>query len=122
LRSLGVKIAIDDFGTGYSSLAYLRRLPIDEVKIDRSFVWDLDGGGPGASMVSAIVAIAGSLGISTVAEGVESETQVSQLEELGCEEGQGYLFARPVPAKNLAATLRDLGSASPPKLRAVSHG
>jgi diguanylate cyclase (GGDEF)-like protein len=120
LRACGVKVSIDDFGTGYSSLAYLRRLPIDEVKIDRSFVWDLDEQGPGASMVSAVVAIAGSLGITTVAEGVETEAQLEQLHELGCDEGQGYLFSRPVPADQLLDVLRDLGCASPPRLRAVT--
>jgi diguanylate cyclase (GGDEF)-like protein len=120
LRNCGVRISIDDFGTGYSSLAYLRRLPIDEVKIDRSFVWDLDDEGPGASMVSAVVAIAGSLDIATCAEGVETQAQLDQLTELGCAEGQGYLFSRPVPAEQLLDVLRELGCASPPRLRAVS--
>jgi diguanylate cyclase (GGDEF)-like protein len=120
LRSCGVKISIDDFGTGYSSLAYLRRLPVDEVKIDRTFVASLDREGPGASMVAAVVAIADSLEIATVAEGVETEAEAEQLAELGCGQAQGYLFSPAVPSSGLVEVVRRIGSASGPRLRSVS--
>jgi diguanylate cyclase (GGDEF)-like protein len=120
LRSCGVKISVDDFGTGYSSLAYLRRLPIDEVKIDLTFVHALDREGPGASMVAAVVAIADSLDITTVAEGVETEEQAEVLTGLGCLEAQGYLFSPPVPSHELVGVIKGIGSASGPRLRSVS--
>jgi EAL domain-containing protein (putative c-di-GMP-specific phosphodiesterase class I) len=119
LRSCGVKISVDDFGTGYSSLAYLRRLPIDEVKIDLTFVHALDREGPGASMVAAVVAIADSLGITTVAEGVETEEQAEVLTGLGCLEAQGYLFSPPVPPRDLVGVVKGIGSASDPRVRSV---
>jgi Amt family ammonium transporter len=102
LKDLGVELAIDDFGTGYSSLAYLRRFPVDVLKIDRSFV---DGLGPDAddsAIVSVIVSLARTLGLECVAEGVETVEQLSGLRTLGCEQAQGYYFARPhpVPAVN----------------------
>jgi EAL domain-containing protein (putative c-di-GMP-specific phosphodiesterase class I) len=115
-----VKISVDDFGTGYSSLAYLRRLPIDEVKIDLTFVHALDREGPGASMVAAVVAIADSLGITTVAEGVETEEQAEVLTGLGCLEAQGYLFSPAVPSRELVGVIKEIGSASGPRLRSVS--
>ena len=120
LRACGVKISIDDFGTGYSSLAYLRRLPVDEVKIDRTFVAALDREGPGASMVAAVVAIANSLEITTVAEGVETEDEAEALTELGCVEAQGFLFSPAVPPDGLVDVVRRIGSASGPRLRSVS--
>ena len=123
VRSCGVKLSIDDFGTGYSSLAYLRKLAVDEVKIDRSFVNDMvqDDGGAGASVVAAVVAIAGSLGITTVAEGVETTEQAEMLRELGCTEAQGFLFSRPVPASEIGQRLEDLGMVSGPRLRMVQN-
>jgi diguanylate cyclase (GGDEF)-like protein/PAS domain S-box-containing protein len=99
LRSLGVGIDIDDFGTGYSSLTYLRRFPVDALKIDRSFVGGMDGRTEDQEIVRAIVSLAAALGIMTVAEGVETEEQLARLQELGCDLGQGYLFARPVEAE-----------------------
>jgi diguanylate cyclase len=121
VRSCGAKISIDDFGTGYSSLAYLRGLAIDEVKIDRAFVKDLEGsGGPGASVVSAVVAITSSMGIATVAEGVETQEQVDILRELGCVEAQGFHFGRPVPGLEIAELLERIGMASGPRLRVVN--
>ena len=120
LRACGVKISIDDFGTGYSSLAYLRRLPVDEVKIDRTFVSALDREGPGASMVAAVVAIANSLEITTVAEGVETEEEAEVLTELGCVDAQGFLFSPAVPSEALVDVVRRIGSASGPRLRSVS--
>ena len=98
-----MRIAIDDFGTGYSSLAYLRRLPVDEIKIDRQFVSNLGQDRSDDSLVAAILAMANSLGYTSVAEGVETELQVSRLLELGCEHAQGFAFATPCPR----ATPRD---------------
>ena len=101
LRRIGVRIAIDDFGTGYSSLAYLQRLPIDRLKIDRSFIQGLSNGGNGGAIVEAIVAIGRSLNLEVLAEGVETAAQVEQLRSLGCELAQGYLFGKPVSPKQL---------------------
>jgi diguanylate cyclase (GGDEF)-like protein/PAS domain S-box-containing protein len=103
LKRLGVQLSIDDFGTGYSSLSYLMRLPIDEVKIDRSFLKDLAGGG--GAIVRAILAMAASLGLRVVAEGVETAEQVEILKIDGCRQVQGYFFARPMPPEDLAKLL-----------------
>jgi diguanylate cyclase (GGDEF)-like protein len=101
LALLGVRISIDDFGTGYSSLAYLQRLAVDEVKIDKSFVADL-GVRPGAeAIVRSVIDLARNLDLRVVAEGVETETALARLRELGCDEAQGYLFARPMTASAL---------------------
>jgi len=101
LKAMGVKLAIDDFGTGYSSLAYLSRFPIDKLKIDRSFLHQLDDASQGAVIVEAIIGLARSLGLRTIAEGVETEAVAARLLQLGCQEAQGYYFARPVPASEL---------------------
>jgi EAL domain-containing protein (putative c-di-GMP-specific phosphodiesterase class I) len=93
---LGVQIAIDDFGTGYSSLAYLEQFPVTQIKIDRSFVTPLDDPRREAGLVHAIVEIGRALGLTTVAEGIETPNQLRRLRELGCVLGQGYLFARPL--------------------------
>jgi len=98
IRSLGSRVAIDDFGTGYSSLGYLAHFPVGELKIDQSFVRDIFPEGKMRSIVAAIIAMAKSLGIETVAEGIETEEQHRYLREQGCDTGQGYLFARPVEA------------------------
>jgi diguanylate cyclase (GGDEF)-like protein len=121
LRDYGVRISIDDFGTGYSSLAYLKRLPIDELKVDRTFVSELGEDDANSSLVDAIVAIAGSLGISTVAEGVETAEQAALLRDLGCAEAQGYFYSKPVPFDQLDQALHDLGLVRRPRLRAVPH-
>jgi diguanylate cyclase (GGDEF)-like protein len=97
IRALGVKVAIDDFGTGFSSLSYLARLPVDTLKIDRSFVLDMTAGPQGLALVSTIINLAHSLKLCVVAEGVETEEQSRLLTLLDCDEMQGYLFARPVP-------------------------
>jgi EAL domain-containing protein (putative c-di-GMP-specific phosphodiesterase class I) len=106
IAALGVGIAIDDFGTGYSGLAYLKRLPIDTVKIDQSFVRDLTIDPDDAAIVTAIVAMARSLGVDVIAEGVETEEQVTELQRLGCYRAQGFLLSRPMPAAAIARLLR----------------
>ncbi|MDH3210551.1 MAG: bifunctional diguanylate cyclase/phosphodiesterase, partial [Burkholderiaceae bacterium] len=105
LRELGVKLSIDDFGTGYSSLSYLRRFPIDQLKIDRSFVIDMVGNADAAAIAGAIVSLGTSLGLELVAEGVETQQQACLLRDMGCRMMQGYYFARPVPADEIAALL-----------------
>jgi diguanylate cyclase (GGDEF)-like protein/PAS domain S-box-containing protein len=98
LRSLGVTIAIDDFGTGFSSLSYLARLPVDTLKIDRSFITDMTASPEGLSLVATIINLAHSLKLNVVAEGVETDEQARLLRLLGCDEMQGFLFSKPVPA------------------------
>jgi diguanylate cyclase (GGDEF)-like protein len=98
IKALGVEVAVDDFGTGYSSLSYLQRLPVDVLKIDRSFVQGLGEGARDRSIVAATVALAHALDLRVVAEGVETQTQLEVLRELGCDMVQGYLFAKPLPA------------------------
>jgi diguanylate cyclase (GGDEF)-like protein/PAS domain S-box-containing protein len=95
LRAIGTRLSIDDFGTGYSSLAYLRRFPVDELKIDRSFITDLDSDPYDATLVAAVIAIGEALGLRVVAEGVETAEELAALRDLGCQYAQGYLFARP---------------------------
>jgi diguanylate cyclase (GGDEF)-like protein len=101
LRALGVAIAIDDFGTGYSSLSYLEKLPIDRLKIDRSFVQNIGQEGGSGRIVALIIRLAHQLGFRTIAEGIESEAQVNKLQELGCEEGQGFLLGKPMTESDL---------------------
>jgi diguanylate cyclase (GGDEF)-like protein/PAS domain S-box-containing protein len=108
LKERGVLIALDDFGTGYSSLSYLHRLPIDKLKIDRSFVQDLPKGISNASVPRAIVGLGRSLGLSVIAEGVETEEQLQLLRDLTCESYQGFLFSRPIPVEQLDPLLAKL--------------
>ena len=103
LRAMGVTIAIDDFGTGYSSLNYLKRMPIDSLKIDRSFVHDITEDGDGAEIVSTIINLAHNLKLKAVAEGVETAEQAEFLRARGCDEVQGYLISRPVSAEDLVS-------------------
>ena len=108
VREMGMHIALDDFGTGYSSLAYLSKLPVDTVKIDRGFVRGMSENSGDASIVAAIISLAHSLRLQVVAEGVESEQQAQTLAQLGCDMAQGYLFSPPVPAARLEALLKAL--------------
>jgi diguanylate cyclase (GGDEF)-like protein len=105
LKDLGVQIAVDDFGTGYSSLSYLHRFPIDTLKIDQSFVREIDGDGGEAIIVSAIIAMGKSLKLRVVAEGIETRQQLAFLRSNACAEGQGYYFTRPVAAEAFAGLL-----------------
>lgn len=108
LNQIGVEISIDDFGTGYSSLAYLTSLPISELKIDRSFVRDLGETPQSSAVVSAIIALARALGLRVIAEGVETTSQMEVLYSLGCHICQGFLFARPMPAAQVATWLNEV--------------
>ncbi|KUJ72515.1 bifunctional diguanylate cyclase/phosphodiesterase [Thiomicrospira sp. WB1] len=103
LQSAGVEISIDDFGTGYSSLAYIKHLNIDRIKIDKRFVEDLDQNPESRSIVGAIITMGHSLGLRVLAEGIETQSQLDQLRQLGCDEGQGFFLSRPVAAETFAA-------------------
>ena len=106
LRGLGLHLSVDDFGTGYSSLTYLKRFPVEAIKVDRSFVTGLGLEADDTSIVEAVVRLGHSLGLSVVAEGVETPLQLNRLRELGCDKAQGYLFGRPRPAGITAAERR----------------
>lgn len=105
LKALGVKLAIDDFGTGYSSLSYLRQFPVDTLKIDRSFVDGLGRDAQDTELVRSVIAMAKSMSLAVTSEGIETTAQLSQLQELGCDRGQGFYFARPLPPEAFTAAL-----------------
>ena len=103
VHDLGFRIYLDDFGTGYSSLSYLKRFPVDVLKVDKSFVRDMSEDNNDRALVKAIVNMASSLGLAVVAEGVETLSQISLLENEGCRYVQGYYFSKPVPAEEFDA-------------------
>lgn len=114
LKEIGVAIALDDFGIGYSSLARLHRFPLDSLKIDRSFVDSLDEGPQANAIVAAVVGLAGSLGLHTVAEGIEEPRQAERLRSLGCEAGQGHLWSPAVDGQAALALLHAAGTGAVP--------
>ncbi len=109
LRELGVRVAIDDFGTGYSSLRYLRELPVDAIKLDRSFVHGLESSAGALAIVEGITALAHAIGLAVTAEGIETEGQLAHLQAIGCDRGQGFLLGKPMPA-----TAEPPGRSGPP--------
>jgi EAL domain-containing protein (putative c-di-GMP-specific phosphodiesterase class I) len=115
LKELGIQLAIDDFGTGYSSLSYLKRFPVDTLKIDRSFVSGLGQDAQDTAIVRSVVDLAKTLNLSVTGEGIETADQQAQLAELGCDQGQGFLFARPAPA----AVVEDVLRGARPRRRAA---
>ncbi|MFG3710519.1 putative bifunctional diguanylate cyclase/phosphodiesterase [Micromonospora sp. NPDC049460] len=121
LRDEGVRLALDDFGTGYSSLSLLSRIPVHELKVDRSFVTAMEGSAEAAAVIRSTLDLGRSLGLDVVAEGVESEPQRRALWELGCTAGQGHLFARPMPANTLLAAFRRGSGGSPGALAPPLH-
>jgi EAL domain-containing protein (putative c-di-GMP-specific phosphodiesterase class I) len=105
LKAAGVRISLDDFGTGYSSLSYLQRFPFDKIKIDRSFVWEMEHNADSMAIVRAVIALGHSLRITVTAEGVETEAQLALLQSESCDQVQGYLLGRPAPFSDLGALL-----------------
>ena len=108
LSQLGIDIAIDDFGTGYSSLAYLKKLPLNKLKIDQSFVKDVVTSEEDSAIIKAIIALAKSLNLNIIAEGVEEEIQKQFLQTNHCDNFQGYLFAKPLPSQKITKLLQEL--------------
>ena len=109
LRQRGLGISVDDFGTGYSSLAYLKRLPVDALKLDQSFVAGLGEDGDDVVIAAAVVVMAQALGLRVVAEGVETQTQLSVLRAMGCDLVQGYLFTSALPPDELRSWVAERG-------------
>jgi EAL domain-containing protein (putative c-di-GMP-specific phosphodiesterase class I) len=106
-KEMGIEISVDDFGTGYSSLSYLKQLPINTLKIDRSFVKDIPYDEDDVTITAAIIAMAKNLRLSVVAEGVETESQLEFLEQRGCEKAQGYFISKPLPAEEMTNLLQN---------------
>ena len=119
LRDMGVKLVVDDFGTGFSALEYFKRFAVQGLKIDRSFIDGLGRSREDTAIVTATLAFASALGLTVTAEGVETADQLERLRGLGCELGQGFLFARPVPAGEVAGLLAAGPIAAPPGLEAA---
>ena len=121
LHALGIGLAIDDFGTGYSSLSYLKRFPVDRLKIDRSFVSDIGVSGDDETITSAIIALAHSLKLQVIAEGVETSAQLDFLKERACDEMQGFYFAKPMPRTRFPSCCRAAWGANWRRFRGVSR-
>jgi EAL domain-containing protein (putative c-di-GMP-specific phosphodiesterase class I) len=115
LKDLGLRLAVDDFGTGYSSLSYLRNLPVDVVKIDKSFIDRITLDAEGAAMVRGVIDLSSALGLTSIAEGVEKGDQLALLEQLGCDSVQGYVFAKPMPGAEFVAALMAVHSYALPR-------
>ncbi|MCC8998182.1 MAG: EAL domain-containing protein, partial [Candidatus Contendobacter sp.] len=115
-RQRGFKISLDDFGTGYSSLAYLKSFPLDRLKIDKSFVRDIESQTPDKALVRAILSMASGLDLEVVAEGVETNSQLLLLREMGCPYGQGYGIARPMPAQDAIEWMRGFARQTSPRM------
>jgi len=113
LKVMGIRLAVDDFGTGYSSLNYLRRFPIDTLKVDQSFVRDVTIDINDASIVSAVIGLGRALGKRVIAEGVETREQLAFLKDHHCDEGQGFYFSHPLSAPDFCSLLRTMGGAMP---------
>lgn len=122
LSASGVSIALDDFGTGYASLTHLKRFPVNMIKIDRSFVSNLETDAGSAAIVRALLSLGESLGIGVVAEGVETAVQTSFLQQHGSHLGQGYLFGRPMPAEGVPPFIAAWGQGRGPKLKTSGSG
>ena len=113
LHATGVELSIDDFGTGYSSLAYLKRLPVDELKIDKSFVISMESDADDAKIVRSTIDLGHNMGLRVVAEGIETEVAWQLLKKMGCDQGQGYFMSRPIAATQLVEWIANW---IPPKL------
>jgi EAL domain-containing protein (putative c-di-GMP-specific phosphodiesterase class I) len=117
LKRIGVQLSIDDFGTGYSSLSYLHRLPFDTLKIDRAFVSRVDEKGENSEVLQTIISLAKNLKMRVIAEGIETESQLAVLQNLGCDFGQGYLLAKPQSRENTEKLLYEMMSFLPPNFQ-----
>jgi len=121
VKALGVRIAIDDFGTGYSSLAHLQRFPVDALKIDRSFISGLKHNKEGETLIHTLVQLGKSLSIETFAEGIEQQQELSLLRDEDCDNGQGFLFARPLDVAATEKFLRSWAQSTTPALAQASQ-
>jgi EAL domain-containing protein (putative c-di-GMP-specific phosphodiesterase class I) len=121
LKELGVQLAVDDFGTGYSSLNYIRRFPVDILKVDKSFIDGVNEGGEASALTEAVIKLAGILNLKPVAEGIERADQLQRLLELHCDLGQGYFFAKPMPSDELVGLLDERASMRS-EAEALAHG
>ncbi len=123
MNEMGVRLSVDDFGTGYSSLGYLKRLPVSELKLDRSFVCDLEAEASDRALADAVIGIGKALGLQVVAEGVETPGQRELLARAGCDMAQGFLYTRALPADELVAWLeRERGGWTAPRLESIRGG
>ena len=120
VRELGVRVALDDFGVGFSSLIYMRRFPINTIKIDRGFLGSVEGSGERLTLLESTVQLSHSLGLNVTAEGVETEAQFDLLRQIGCEQYQGFLLARPMPANDITNLIARLAKRKRVEWRSVA--